>query len=89
MSVQEQIEEERQKIRILDQQILQLISERLTVAQRIGNLKKRINLPIRDYFTEQIVLKRNLEDAKNLDISSEMTKKLVDILINEAVLVQE
>lgn len=89
MSVREQIEEERQKISSIDRQILQLISERLTVAQKIGQLKKKENLPIRDYSIEQRVLKRNIETAEQLDISTEMTKKLVDLLIDEAVLVQE
>ena len=89
MSIKEQLDEERQKISTIDQQILQLISERLTMAQRIGQLKRKENLPIRDYSIEQKVLKRNTETAKQLDISTEMTKKLVDLLINEAVLVQE
>lgn len=89
MSLREQIDEERHKISAIDRQILQLISERLTVAQRIGQLKKKENLPIRDYSIEQKVLKRNIETAKQLDISTEMTKKLVDLLINEAVLIQE
>lgn len=89
MSQKSELEIEREKIATIDFQILQLISERLTIAQRLGNIKKNEGLAIRDYKVERTVLTRCLKQAKELDISEDMTLNLVDLLINEAIKVQE
>lgn len=89
MSSKSELAIEREKIATIDFQILQLISERLTIAQHLGTIKKNEGLSIRDYKVEQQVLTRCLKQAKELDISVNMTQKLVDLLLNEAIKVQE
>ena len=89
MSEEHQLAIERDKIHQIDFQIFQLVSERLAIVQKIGTIKKKSHLPIRDYSVEQDVLTRSKNYAKELDISEEMITNLVGLLINESIAIQE
>lgn len=56
-----QLTEQRGIIDRLDQEILRLFNERLAAAGRIGELKRRLNLPVRDIRREAQVFRRLME----------------------------
>ena len=55
---EEQLEEQRRMINRLDGEILRLFNERLEVAARIGAIKSRLKLPVRDTRREAEVFQR-------------------------------
>ena len=58
MSDEKRLEEERRVIDGLDGEILRLFNERLGVAARIGEIKTRLGIPVRDTFRESQVFQR-------------------------------
>ena len=89
LSEENQLAIERDKIRKIDYQIFQLVSDRLAIVQKIGVIKRTAHLPIRDYSVEHNVLTRTKSFAKELDLSEKLATNLVSLLINEAITIQE
>jgi len=54
----EKLYELRKRIDEIDEQIIELLEERLRIAKEIGEIKRELNLPIRDEKREEEVLKR-------------------------------
>lgn len=54
----ERLHELRKEIDEIDEQIIKLLEERLRIAKEIGEIKRELNLPIRDEKREEEVLKK-------------------------------
>ncbi|WP_287197012.1 chorismate mutase [Thermococcus sp.] len=54
----ERLHKLRKRIDEIDEQITELLEERARIAKEIGEIKKELNLPIRDEKREKEVLKR-------------------------------
>ncbi|OLS19758.1 MAG: T-protein [Candidatus Heimdallarchaeota archaeon LC_3] len=85
----ERLDSYRLKIRNLDDQILQLISERLTIAQEIGAIKKRNNLPIKNHNVEKLIFKRISILAPKLDLPINLAIDIFQVIIQKSVEIQE
>lgn len=82
------LEISRKKIRELDRKILILINERLNVAERIGDTKKKSNLSPINLKVEKSVLDNSLQISKTIGLSEEFSKKIINILISQSLKVQ-
>lgn len=83
------LEKLRGGIREVDYQILKLVKKRLQLAEEIGVVKKNAGLLIVDPNVEKDVIERALTWSREIGLNQDFTKKLVRLLINEAVRVQE
>ena len=66
------IDELRREIDDLDRKLLNLISKRIELAKRIGELKKRENLPAVDLKREEEILSRGEELARSLGLDQDL-----------------
>ncbi len=83
------LEDMRGRIEQLDEDILRLIAERMTVAKSIGRAKKDLDIPLRDWEVERRVLERAVETAARLDLSPEVCRTVMQALITESRVEQE
>jgi len=81
------IEEVREEIRSIDDAILQLIIDRVNLAEKVLKAKKKDNLDINDEKQNKIVLKRAAEAAikNNLDenLINDIFLKLIEMNIKK------
>ncbi|GAB6101763.1 hypothetical protein JCM16138_09860 [Thermococcus atlanticus] len=54
----ERLHELRKRIDMIDEQIIELLEERVRIAREIGEIKRELGLPIRDEKREEEVLRR-------------------------------
>jgi chorismate mutase/prephenate dehydrogenase len=83
------VNETRDKIRELDQQILQLAGERIRLAQAVGQLKVEGGHPVSDYQQELQVLKSARSYSEEHGLNPLLAEDILHRLIEEAVMVQE
>ncbi len=88
MSADNGLHKLRERIRRIDERILNLVAERITLARKIGEIKLEKGLPIRNFQVEFEVLQRALKLSKSLNLSPEITTELVKLLIQESISVQ-
>ena len=75
------LEKLRNNIDKVDDQIFDLILKRLDYVEKIGNIKREMNLPVYDKSREQIIIERLTEKLKT-EINSEEIKKIIDPIIS-------
>ena len=75
------IKELRNSIDKVDDQIFDLILKRLDYVEKIGNIKREMNLPVYDKSREQIIIER-LTEKLITKINSEEIKKIIDPIIS-------
>ncbi len=75
------LEEKRERIGEIDQEIIRLIAERMEVSAEIGALKKELNLNVRDQQVEQRVLSKATRLAERYHADPELIKSLMNLLI--------
>jgi chorismate mutase / prephenate dehydrogenase len=73
----------------IDQKLLELVAERSRLAIDVGEAKRRLHLPTRDFQQEREVLERARATAGRLGISPRLAESLVLELIASAVAAQE
>lgn len=73
------LDELRGKLREVDEQIIDLIAERLNIVKGIGSFKKSRGLAIQDDIQERKNLNANIARAKN-QIPLEMVEELTNLL---------
>ena len=78
----------RNKLDHLDRQILYLVEKRLTVASRIGLVKKRTGLLILDRNRDKIVVKKWLDEAAKLKLNKKFIETLCTLIIKESKRIQ-
>ena len=71
----------RNNIDKVDDQIFDLILKRLDYVEKIGNIKRKMNLPVYDKLREQIIIDR-LTEKLNSKINSEKIKKIIDPIVS-------
>lgn len=79
----------RDQVRAIDDQLLELVAQRLRLAEEIGQIKFAANLPIKDYQVEKAVLERSRSKATTLGIYSSLAEDLSRLLIRYAVIAQD
>ena len=75
------LEKLRNNIDKVDDQIFNLILKRLDYVEKIGNIKREMNLPVYDKSREQIIIER-LTEKLITKINSEEIKKIIDPIIS-------
>lgn len=65
----------------IDHQIIQLVSKRMSLAGRVGRLKKKAGLPIRNLRREQDTLRRIRSQARIHKVDPLLAERIIKILI--------
>lgn len=79
----------RAEIRDVDHRILELVAERLRLAQTIGDEKRKRNLPIQDFRVEKQVIDAAEKTCEALGIDTKVGADVMRPLIRSAVKLQE
>ena len=74
----------RDEIATIDHRILELVAERLRLAQQAGKIKLDRQQPIAIADVEQRVIDRNLAIARNLKLPAPLAEQLTILLIDYA-----
>jgi chorismate mutase len=75
------LDELREEIREVDQELVELIAQRTYVADTIAEVKAEQGLPTTDEEQEQAVMDRAGENAKRFDVDSNLVKAIFRLLI--------
>ncbi|MFC7019047.1 MULTISPECIES: chorismate mutase [Haloarcula] len=75
------LEELREEIRTIDQEIVEKIAQRTYVADTIAQVKAEKGLPTTDEAQEQAVMDRAGENAERFDVDSNLVKAVFRLLI--------
>jgi chorismate mutase/prephenate dehydrogenase len=89
MAVAEELARRRAQLVQLDAELQRLVARRLQIARQIGEIKRSIGRPFRDYAVEREVLARWRNALGRWDIPPERTDELVRWLVEEALYAQE
>lgn len=87
----EQLEASRKEINAIDQELVQLIKERLRIAEEIGRIKQQMGKPIKDVKRGQEVIASCTKQAESLGIpfAAEIIPPIWEKLMEAAVKVEE
>jgi len=83
------LDELRQELSSVDQQILSLVARRQALSTEIGRAKREAGRPPRDYRQEKQVIERAREEATRLGFEPAIAEKLLLLLIRSSLTVQE
>ena len=75
------IKELRNNIDKVDDQIFDLILKRFDYVEKIGNIKKEMNIPVDDKAREEIIIER-LSEKLSTKINHKEIKKIIDPIIS-------
>ena len=75
------IKELRNSIDKVDDQIFDLILKRFDYVEKIGNIKKKMNMPVDDKAREKIIIER-LSEKLSTKINYKEIKKILDPIIS-------
>ena len=75
------LDELREEIREVDQELVELIAQRTYVADTIAEVKDEQGLPTTDEEQEQAVMDRAGENAERFDVDSNLVKAIFRLLI--------
>ena len=75
------IKELRSSIDKVDDQIFDLILKRFDYVEKIGNIKKEINMPVDDKAREEIIIER-LSEKLSTKINYKEIKKIINPIIS-------
>jgi len=75
------LEELREEIQQIDQELVELIAQRTYVADTIADVKQEQGLPTTDEDQEQAVMDRAGENAERFDVDSNLVKAIFRLLI--------
>ncbi|HSK04742.1 MAG TPA: chorismate mutase, partial [Kofleriaceae bacterium] len=73
----------------IDREILELVSRRQALAQKIGQVKRDAGIPTRDYRQERDVVQRARAAAAEHGLSPDLGEELILALIRGSLTVQE
>ena len=79
----------RERIRQLDRTLIELASERVALARRVGEAKRQADRPIVDYAQERVVLERAREAAEASGLDIRVAEGILSTLIRAAVSAQD
>nr|WP_221621670.1 chorismate mutase [Halocatena pleomorpha] len=75
------LEQLRDEIETIDQEIVELIAQRTYVAESIASVKRERGLPTTDESQEQQVMERAGENAARFDVDANLVKAIFRLLI--------
>jgi chorismate mutase len=75
------LDELREEIQQIDQELVELIAQRTYVADTIADVKAEEGLPTTDEDQEQAVMDRAGENAERFDVDSNLVKAIFRLLI--------
>ena len=81
---QARLEELRERIIAVDDEIIQLIGERRDLVLEIGRIKESLGLPILDPAREARVVRRVAERSRALGVDEELTRDVIWRIISSA-----
>jgi aspartate aminotransferase len=84
----DEVDKLRNEMKQITNQILGLISQRMELAKKIGEIKTMLDLDIVDDKAELGVKSHVLDNSKNFSLDPEFTGRVVNLLITEAVRIQ-
>ena len=79
------LDQHRRDIEALDRRILHLVCERLELARQVGDLKRRCNVPLRNFEVEAQIHRRFEEASSFLGLEAELGHDLALFLIEKSV----
>lgn len=79
------LEEYRKEIDRINEDIAELVAERMEVVEKIGEFKKEKGMDIKDEGREEVVKKQFANIFEGKDLSREKGRKLAETLIGMAV----
>lgn len=85
----ENVNELRDQMKEVTNQIMCLINQRMQLAKNIGEIKNMLNLEIVDEKAEHELKSHILNCSKDLDLDPEFSGRVVNLLISEAVRIQK
>lgn len=85
----DEIQHLRDEIRRLDRELVELTAQRLALAKRVGELKKSVGQPIRNFVVEAEAIRLAREAAQQLGVRPDLAEELLKIEIQESLRVQE
>jgi len=83
-----ELERYRKEIAEIDSQILRLVKARSQRVERIGEIKRRRNLPAANLRVEVEVIDRSLKLAREIGLDEALATRLINVLIAEAIKIQ-
>ena len=89
MSHQNELEPWRQGIREIDAKILELLAQRMQLAQKIGSYKQKHNLPVKDFRVEKQIIEKSRDQAALLGLYPSLAEDLMTTIIKYSVLKQD
>jgi len=88
MEQKRSLEELREEIRQVTVEIIRLAGERLSLAKKIGKLKREMGMPIEDPKAEEELRRLILEKCQAYSVDSRFGLKLLSLLIDESKRIQ-
>ncbi|MHA1631288.1 MAG: chorismate mutase [Candidatus Freyarchaeota archaeon] len=84
-----EVDELRRQIMDATLDVLKAIRRRVELVERLGEVKRRMGVPLRDLDVEKTVVSRVREEAERMGLDPEFCGKIAEMLIEYSVKVQE
>jgi len=84
-----QLEDLRKQIDEIDGQIVDLLAKRMKVVKKVGEYKKKMNLPFFDKAQFEKLLKSKIERAKKQGLSQDLINKIYQAIHEEALKIEK
>ncbi|MEA3317052.1 MAG: chorismate mutase, partial [Bacteroidota bacterium] len=75
----------REQIDSLDQQMFELISQRMNIAEKIGNYKNKNEVTILQLRRWEKIMETRIRNGKSLGLSKDFVKKLLQLVHKESI----
>ena len=85
----DELESLRGQIRLITQDILQKVQQRTELASRVGEVKSRLGIDVRDERVEQEIRLMVIKHAREIGMNRQLALHLLDVLLKESEAVQE
>ncbi|MEO9294712.1 MAG: aminotransferase class I/II-fold pyridoxal phosphate-dependent enzyme [Nitrososphaera sp.] len=85
----DELESLRSQIRLITRDIMQKVQQRIELASKVGEVKSRLGIDVRDERVEQEIRLMVLKNAREIGMSSQFALRLLDVLLKESESVQE
>ena len=79
-----ELENIRKRIDKIDKQILEILSKRFALVEKINLIKKKKKVPVFDPSREQKLYQKIAKNSLDLGLSKDFTKKLFNLILEES-----
>ena len=84
-----ELEELRNKINEIDQQIIALLGKRREISGKVIEIKERYDFPLRDKAREKELIEKLIQLGKEYNVDENLIKKIYTIIIDDSVKLQQ